>query len=309
MKRVFVFAAAVLLVLAVSGCVEGAGGLMGMGAEEEDEPDDVLVVRNELVEPTVRAEETFEFSFELANLFEFEPATNTKAVLYDTGRCDLDDDKEQNLDSILEGSTRVVEWELDAPNNQQLGDMTGVCPLKYYVEYDFHAHTRADLYVLDDDYSRDDEVAQVSPGIRRGRGPLKIDVDFGGRQPFRQGSTIPFQVTLRNVGEGDVDGEISPVDINITIDYGDHIDELGSDNYEDGDWEDIGTGCKQPMEESTKGLPFIDGSTPPISCRIYEEEYSEYFSTPISSFQIDVDIDEYRYTLYGENSVTVEPTF
>ncbi len=311
MKKLAVFVFLIPLVLFISGCVEGGGlgGLMGVGTEEVEEPDDVLVIRNQRVDPsTVNAEGQFEFSFELTNLFDAESARNVEVRLYDSGMCDLrpgHDPQAIDGDSIFEGATRVIEWGMDAPTDQELGHMAGSCPLKYYVKYEFDAYSRSDVYVMDEDVSRDSEVASVSPTTGKARGPVKVDIDFSGQQPFRSGSAIPFQVRLRNAGDGSLD-DLTPRDVSITLDYGETEKELGYDEYldEETDWK---TGCRSPVGDSEE-LQFIDGRTPPISCRLYPDGYSEYFEEPLSSFQIRVNVEDYEYTLEGEGSVSIQPT-
>lgn len=318
MKKVIVLVLLFSLVLSVSGCVEGGslGDLMGVGAEETEQPNDVLSIKNPIVDPsTVNADNPFEFSFELKNLFDAESAKNVEVKLYNTGMCDLKDDsparpiKKEEEQDIYEGASRVMEWNLEAPSNEQLGNMVGSCPLKYYVEYEFNAYSRSDLYVVGEDASSSSEVSKVSPTTSKARGPLKIDVEFSGKQPFDNGNTIPFQIRLRNAGKGKLES-LKPEHVDITLVSSDGEEqELGGDNYlneGDGGWE---TGCMHPVEKRSKTLPFIDGKTPPISCRLYKDDgYGEYFEPPLSSFQIEVDIKGYVYTLYGEKTVTVEPT-
>ena len=318
MKKAFVLVAMVSLVLFVSGCVEGTGfgEWMGVGAEEREEPDDVLSIDNERVSPsTVNEGDIFEFSFELSNLFERESAENVDVRLYDSGRCDNETDRNPiDGDSIFEGATRVVEWEFQAPEDISV---TRTCDLHYDVKYDFDAHTTSDFYIMGEDVSRDDEVAQVSPSVGKARGPLKIDISFSGEQPFRNGTTIPFQIVLKNAGDGKLD-DLNPEDVNITLDYGDEDHELGVDEYldEDDGWEDEKTGCIQPMGEADEDeeyadFRFIDSQTPPISCRLYPDDdqgYSDNFTEPLSSFSVDVDVEDYRYTLQGSRSVTIHPT-
>ncbi len=311
MKRIAVAVFLVSMVVFISGCVEGGGlaGLMGVGDQEVEDPDDVLVVENRMVNPsTVNAENQFEFSFELTNLFEAESARDVEVRLYDSGMCDpIQGEDPQAMDgrNIFEGATRVIEWSLQAPTNTELGNMAGSCPLKYYVKYRFDAYSRSDVYIMGEDVSRDSDVASVSPTTSKARGPLKVDIDFSGQQPFRYGSPVPFQIRLRNAGDGDLD-DLKPDDVSILLDHGETEIQLGEDKYlaEDDDWE---TGCRSPVDLGDK-FQFIDDRTPPISCRLYPGHYEDYFEEPLTSSQIRVSVEDYEYTLDGEASVSIQPT-
>lgn len=326
-NEILVFVLLLSAVVLVSGCVEGGGFDAiwgGVGTEEVEEPDNVLVIENERVEPSVvNAGNLFDFSFELKNLFERESAEGVTVRLYDTGMCELDSDAKQIDDEVIfEEATRVVEWSLTAPGNKELGGMTRSCALYYDVEYEFDAHSRSDLYVMGEDVSRDSTVAQVSPSTSKSRGPLKIDIHTSGKQPFRNGTVIPFQIKLRNAGEGEL-SDLNPYDVNITVNYGgDDSVELGGDEYldEDEDWNG-NTGCRHPMgyesnddneNNEVRDFQFINDETPPISCRLYpkgDKGYSEdRFEEPLSSFQIEVDVEDYSYKLSGVSTVTVQPT-
>ncbi|MFP4116590.1 MAG: hypothetical protein ACLFQ8_00515 [Candidatus Aenigmatarchaeota archaeon] len=274
--------------------------------------EDVLVIENEEISPSpVKANDVFDFSFHLTNINKREKAENVEVRLYETDMCDLHDDSAEGLSDVVifEEATRMIKWNLKAPNEDELGLMEDTCSLEYYVKYDFGTQGHADLYAMDENVSEDDEIAQVSPSTEKGKGPLKIEIEFGGPQPFRKGSTIPFKVRLRNVGEGVVE-YITPEDLIINISYDDDENQINENYlYQEDEWE---TGCRLPVGEVDENIPFIDDTSPPIACRLYfhegneDKDYGTYFEEPLSEFNIEVSVENYTYKLTSKKSVEIE---
>ena len=298
MKKVLALGSLVALVLFTSGCVEGGfGGLMGVGVEEKEQPDDLLQVKNENIDPPeLSAGDKFEYSFELVNLFDVESAREVDVNLYNTGRCELTDDKGsgRDLGTVYPEATRVLEWDLEAPSNNELRSMSHTCDLMYQVDYNFNASTTADLYIMDSETDRNSDVAQVSPTTRKSRGPLKIDVEFGGTQPFRENSLVSFQVALRNAGAGELEN-LDYSDINIEVEGLDGFNK-GDDNNGDGN-------CQPPAGDWSDDARFHEGQTSPILCDFQQGS----IDGPIKTLTVKAEVNDYTYTLYGKNSVTVEP--
>lgn len=309
MKRIWITIPLLVLILSISGCVQGGGGLaglMGAGTEEKKAPASLLSFTDIKVIPTppVRADSNFDFTVQLKNLDDRETVRNTNFNLYDWGRCTIEDSPNTNIGNMFPGSTKILKWEIGTPTNEQLGQMTGECPLRFKVNYNFDASTRAETIVASKEklrqVSRTGESIKVSPTVTKSRGPIKIDVSFESSQPLRENTTVPFDVVVRNTGGGDVN----------RLNNDNVIINIPNASF-DQSWEEDGP-CNYPNEggsssaTESKRLPFIDKKTPPIRCTF---EPPDQGTTPLKTYVVKVDINGYTYTIYDEKIVKVEPTF
>lgn len=310
MKKILTLIPLLLLVVSVSGCVQGGGGLaglMGAGTEEKEAPASLLSFTDIKVIPTppINADSNFDFTVQLKNLDERETVRNTDFTLYDTGRCGKRKSPNTDIGNMFPGSTKILKWEIGTPDNEELGQMTGECPLRFKVSYNFDANTRAEVIVASKEklrqVSRTGESIKVSPTVTKSRGPIKIDVSFESSQPLRENTTVPFDVVVRNTGGGDVN-RLNNGNVSIKI-SGKNVDFSQS-------WKETGP-CNYPNEGGSasktqnKRLPFIDKETPPIRCTFKPPTQT----APLKTYVVKVDINGYTYTIYDEKIVKVEPTF
>lgn len=306
MKRILISAFLIGLVVFVAGCVENGGGFMGIGAEEEEAPDDVLLVERKSVvpNPPITADTGFEFSFVVRNPHEGTDldADSAEISLYDSGRCDEDDDNEDwgvdGDETIYAGGERNIRWDFTAPDTDDIGRMPAKCDLRFKVEYDFTASTIHDVILAEaghmEDLDRRGETIDIAPTQRRGHGPIKIHVDFWQDQPFiargendEKEAEFGFSVQLFNRGEGALNTEktdLAEKDGDLTIKYND---------------EDITGDCDWPEDE----LYFIDDSTPKIRCEVTDDD----IDGPIQEEDVTVELENYTYTIHYRHEVPVEP--
>lgn len=301
MKKIFALIPLLLLVVSVSGCVQGGGfgGLMGVGVEEKEAPNDVIDKKGTQIipEPPILAGNPFTLKFYIENLYSAEgtgeSARDVYVELYDWGRCDPQNDKTPiEGKGIYPGATRTITWKFDAPDNKKLGYVSGQCPIRYQVRYIYDAHTRADAIAASEErfrqVSRSGESISVSPGETKSRGPIKIDIRFASDQPFREGTTVPFDVIVKDKGSGHIKGrEVSKGDLDIQV-RGSGIS-LGK--------------CKYPADA---GAPFIGDETPPIRCDL---EIPKDMGSDIKTYSIQVDLSNYTYVLSYQNQVSIETRY
>lgn len=326
MKKVLALIPALLLVVSISGCTQGGGGLAGInllqtGGQEKEAPNDVLAKKSSKIVPSppIPASSQFTLTFYLENqmpskekLGQVQEAKDTQITLYDCGRCKFKENngwKEKcfkeyfgSEQDIFPGATKIIEWEFKAPSNENLGRMTGECPIRYKVEYGYDASTRADAIVASqrkiEQASRAGESIQVSPTESKGRGPIKIDVRFASNQPFRAEkgapTKIPFSVIVKNKGSGEIaERKVQKNEINI---------EAPADKVNV-------TNCKYPQTDTTPYASFIGKETPPIMCELTVEDGAIKDNAAVmKTFTIEADLN-YNYTLNYKETVTVEPTY
>ena len=325
LKNFMVFGILFLVpVIFVSGCVEG-GGLQSIfnsltGTEVKVAPKDVLLIENIQVVPNmpITATSTFALSFQVTNVGDIgegsKEATSVKAYLYDWGRCtpvkvpDKDgmvtgiSKQEVNPVYIYPQGSEIVEWEIDTPDNDQLGRMEGKCPIRFKVEYDFSAYTTSDLVLIDKnrlkEIHRAGNLPSASATMTQSRGPIKISVDFESSPPIVSDLTIPLIIFVTDTGTG----------LFQNVDIGDLILEVPNDFdiicYSD--WMDEGTETGGIIElKNTREIPLIKGKTPPIRCDL---DYTGSAIYDMKTYSVRARMD-YTYNLYKEKDVIVRPTY
>lgn len=271
--------------------------------EEKEAPTDVLEIQRKKVvpNPPIRSEDTFRYSFLLKNVYNEEDAKNVSVNLYDSGKCDMNDEGSKNIDigTIYGGSTKEIDWEFTAPTNDELGNMAGSCGIKYSLSYDFNASTRADFTAVGQDAldraSRSGESIQTSTSVYKSQGPIKIDVNFQREQPFLNGTVVPVEIIIRNKGDG-TPPSLANDDIEMFLDG----DSFGSDEND----------CSYPTEDTggdSNSLIFLEGSTPPIQCNIPRKHVTSQGPTEDHTFKVD--INDYHYELMDQKRVSVKPTY
>ncbi|MFB6088555.1 MAG: hypothetical protein ABEK36_02125 [Candidatus Aenigmatarchaeota archaeon] len=302
MKKVEILAALSLsLILLTSGCVDGMGfgGLFGGFSEEKEAPKDVLVIENLKTIPgqPVSAGSQFTVSFSVRNIDEHEEAKNVRAYVYDWGRCSpAGANKPGNpkqIGSIYPGSTEIVEWTFQAPENENLGNMEGKCPISFVIKYDFNAYTRADMVVVSKqklrEASRSGQSISASPSIVKSRGPIKLDLEFATPQPFTSQTTVPFTLRVTDKGSGSIPN-IRTSELQIYGGTG-----LGNPNN-----------CKFPTSnlDGTDVIQILDGKkTPPIHCTIGAPNVQE-----MRTFTLKADL-AYTYPIHKTVDVNIRPTY
>lgn len=349
MKKAFALIPLLMFVVSVSGCIgggDGFAGLMGTGAQEEKAPNDILKIDNLKVVPSapVRAGSDFSLSFQINNLNDRESAQNVDYRLYDWGRCDIKDDASgasptsNEFGQLFPGSTKLVEWKFEAPTNEELGMVSGDCPLRFEVSYGSSAVTSSDAIVVSQDrmdqISRSGESLSVSPSEYQSRGPVKTDIEFPSSQPFLEGSSLPFTVTIGNKGSGEVanllnkdiciqfkgeggnvikESEHCPENVNVgatgqAINEGDLSPDVSEGDGSDSSGDTSGSSsgmCSYPREGGDSEIPFIDKETPPIKCEVETPE----IDSPLKTYSVEVSVPSYTYTLYKEKSVEVKLSY
>lgn len=316
MNSKFISIIAVISIIAISGCVEvpGLDFLWGGFTREKEAPKDVLVVKNLKVVPSepVPADSKFNFGFYVENIAERKEAKNVEIFAYDWGRCEPKNvntrTNKKGPIKIYPGSTEVVKWEFKSPSNKELGYLSGKCPIRFLVNYEFDAFTQAEAMVVSqkrlEEASRAGEQITVSPEEVKGRGPIKIDIEFGTRQPFPEGSNIPFVVRIRDKGSGLLTSlDKNRLDIKLV---GTRFGEVQCRESKGSFLENIlGGQCRCRIPETEGGIPIIRKESPPISCSFKIGEGI----TGIKTYTIKASIDKYKYPLHKEKIVRINPIY
>ncbi len=292
MKKVLIPIFIAILVVFVSGCIENGGGWMGIGAEQEDAPDDILdITRFSVIpDPPIDAGNDFELSFLLRNLHHDLnlDAEGVELKLYDDGRCDRYDGDDIDGDTIYGGAEREIRWDFKTPDSDDIGRMPTECSIRFMLGHEFDASTTHDVNIISrehvEELDRRGEGVTVSPRESRSHGPIKIHVNFWRGQPFLDGDEVGFGVQIYNRGDGAIDVDRTDMsDSGISIEYdGQPVD------------------CEWPEDE----LYFIDDRTPEIRCTIDAELEGD---GPLEEKSVSVEIEEYFYTMHFEERVPVAP--
>ena len=303
------------LIVFVSGCVEGQGlqSLFGSFGETKTAPSDVLLVDSMSVvpNPPITANSNFTIMFQVKNVGSAEEGTkeakNVEVNLYDWGECEplegyANGEVIRNLNTIYPGGAEIVEWNLRAPSNQELGNMEGTCPIRFKVNYDYSAYTTSDLVLVSPDRLRQaaksGETLTANPLQTQSRGPLKITIDVQADQPVRSDLTIPVIINVKDTGSGlyqcvpsDTDKSLIvkfPKDFDVSCDK---MKEVGQDNN------------KVIFKNNVK-LDLIKGKSVSVRCDL---EFNGDIKD-MKTFNIIAEMD-YTYPLYGDLEVRVKPTY
>lgn len=275
----------------LSGCVDN-----GFTSDGETEgPDDVVEVgySNVVPSPPISAGSTFTYEFVLQNPYgDVDDVTveaeDVIARVYDTGRCTLISDAEKPLGTLYPGAALPVKWEFEAPSRDRLAHVRGRCNLRFMVDYKYDAHTYSEIIVASEERQQEAAMAgediTVSPSVSKSEGPIKIDVTFGGVQPFVEDTTTTASIVVRNVGDGHLrDYSINRDDIDISI-------------------EDVSNfSCEYPDDDEGV-IRFYDRETPVIRCEL---ELSPQ-DNPLETFHLRIDIEDYDYRVEKQKEVDIK---
>lgn len=195
-----------------------------------------------------------------------------------------------------EGS-RLVEWEFKAPTNDELGRVQGRCIVKYKVGYDFKAFTIAELVIIDEErlkqLGRAGERATAEPLTSKSKGPIKIDIQIGSKQPVRENSTVPLNFVVEDKGNG-VMREIPAGKLVIRFDS-----QFASKVSED---QSVWQRVSDTVFTNKGPVLFIKKKTPPMRIDIVAPDVADSRTFTINA------VMEYRYELFDETEVAVTPT-
>ena len=191
--------------------------------------------------------------------------------------------------------TELIEWQLSAPTNEQLGNMPGSCGIKYKINYDFTAKTQASVDVINADklsqMQRAGETPSASPTQSVGIGPIKVFFDFGASQPVRSGDILPVFITVEDRGSGLLDsGNVESGNLKLIIPQ---------------DFEEVScTKFANSGGEYTNAniIPMIKKTSPQLRCSFKMPEV-----TDIKTFYISAEL-VYTYKLDSEVKISVNPT-
>ena len=312
-------ALAVFSMVFISGCVGGFPGFrFGSAGTTIEAPDDVLLIKNAQVVPTppIQARSTFDLTFLVENTGDAETgkeAENVTVYGYDWGRCHnttpasnpgLVGIPGQPTTIYPGGGASLIEWTFQAPSNDELGRVQGVCTIRYKVGYDFTAFTVTDLSIIDEDRLREanraGETITVTPVTSKSKGPLKIAIDVGADQPAREStstnpSVVPINIRIDDRGAGFIEGRgigAGKLKVEFPPDF------EGKVNCDSNSWNNPTS--RTPTNKNV--LPFIKKQTPPLRCDITAPDVAD-----LKTFAIRAEMD-YRYELFDETDVEIQPT-
>ncbi|MFQ6020598.1 MAG: hypothetical protein ACE5J4_01095 [Candidatus Aenigmatarchaeota archaeon] len=307
--------AGILAVIFISGCVDSdlfQGLIGGEGPETTELPPDIIVIQNTNIIPTppIDAEDQFSISFEVKNQDDLKEVENVKIQLYDYGLCEprfLEEGETtytEDIGTLYPGQTEFIEWEFQAPSNDQMVYLSVKCPIRYKVSYDFTTYSQIDVDVISPEelkrLQRTGETPTFTPTQTIGRGPLKIYFDFGSSMPIRASNyseknyTLPIYITVEDKGSG-IYGNIPKDALSFSIPSDFVVSKCDKFRYD----EDSG------LYFNNKEIPMIKKKTPQIRCSFITPSVDNvvvektYFLTANIS---------YTYDLNQENEIKVEPT-
>jgi hypothetical protein len=191
----------VLGLVFISGCssINIPGLSRGQTGEVTEFPPDIITISNENVIPNpVSAEDVFTVSFEVKNIDDINEINNVKVELFDWGLCNPNIGSDWTVDqgmyirdlgTLSPQQTEFIEWQFSAPSNDQIANLPAECPIRYKVVYDFVANTQTNMLVISSDRLAQLQRAGQNPTFTSsetiGRGPVKINIEFGTTLPIR----------------------------------------------------------------------------------------------------------------------------
>lgn len=220
---------AIMLVLSVSGCIEGFEGLssfFGPTQPTVEQTPDILITTNQRVipNPPVLADSEFTVMFTLKNQDQTQDLKNVGVKLYDWGTCiPVEEDGKPNFlpdgwkketgyytmdfANFFAAEEKVIEFNFMAPDNQRIGNIGTDCPIKWEVNYNLNARSQDDFTVISKERKRELDVAGSSwTGTNQpqyvGIGPIKMYFDFKTPMPVQSTSSIQFGVKVIDKGVG-----------------------------------------------------------------------------------------------------------
>jgi len=222
MKNIYLLG--LFAVVFTSACV--IPGLPG-GGGEKILTSDILTIENVNVIPktSVSAGEQFTISFEVKSQVPADQpinVNNVKVQLFDYGLCKpmLDPSEWTNDGGIYSHTfgvfvpqqTEFVEWNFEAPTNEQIARLSTNCPIRFKISYDFNATTTIDADVISatrlNELQRSGQTPTFTPTQTVGSGPLKIMFSYGTSLPVRTtnktsfNSTLPLLIQVEDQGTG-----------------------------------------------------------------------------------------------------------
>jgi len=299
-----------ILIVFASGCVQGQGleALFGSIGETKTAPSDVLLVKDMslIPNPPIPASSNFTIMFQVKNIGSVEEGTkeakNVKAVLYDWGEClplteSTNGEVVSDLGTIYPGGAELVKWNFKAPSNQEIGNMEGICPIRFKIKYSYSAYTTSDL-VLVSEYrieqaAKSGETLTASPLTSQSRGPIKISVDVQATQPVRSDLTIPVIIMVDDTGSGMYESVPNKtLVVKFPSEFEVNCDKMNKYHTE-GD---------KLIFKNTRELQLIKGKSVPVRCSLtYKGSIKD-----MKTFNIIAEMN-YTYPLCGETTVTIKP--
>ncbi len=221
---------AIVLVVFVSGCVEGFEipgfqSLFGGPTQETvEETPDIIITKDLSVipRPPIIAGNEFTVLFTMKNQDDTQSINDVEVRLYNWGICEplttefLPDPDlwsysggvyQRAFDEIVPNEEQVIEWAFRAPTNERIGSIEANCPMKWELNYTFSARSNDDFTVISKerkaDLARADEQWEGTDNPQYiGIGPIKIYYDFKTKMPVQSNSSIQFALQVVDKGSG-----------------------------------------------------------------------------------------------------------
>jgi len=289
-----------VLITFISGCTIPDVLKQVMPGFEEQEvkelPPDIITIQNLNVIPTppINAEDQFSVSFIVKNQDDINDVDNVEYNLFDTGLCNLTADStnrnQGSLNTLVPLQEEFIEWDLKAPTNDQIAQISTRCPIRFKIDYDFISRSQIDVVVIDEErlkeLQRSGEGATFTPTLTVGRGPVKIYLSFGASLPLKEGNTLPLYLMVEDKGNG-LFGQIE--EGTLTIEATGFSVVEGNKNF------------KNLVNNAT--IPLIRKKTPQMRFVLKPTGDIAVEKT----FYITASLN-YRYSLSGETEVAIKPT-
>ena len=232
---------AIMLVISVSGCIEGFEGFTSIfGGPEQpaiEQKPDIIIMKGLSVIPTppVMAESEFTLLFTMKNQDESVSIKDVNVKLYNWGICEPEEididgaayadflpdaekwttaDEAKDLgyylrtfDEFVPREEKVIEWNFEAPTNARIGRIEADCPIKWEIDYTFSARSQDDFAVISETQKKQmDRAGLVWEGTDQaqyvGSGPVTIYYDFKTDMPVQSLSSIQYTLTVVDRGVG-----------------------------------------------------------------------------------------------------------
>jgi len=210
-----------ILIIFLSGCTNFPGISAGVNQPQTvQETHDLIVIEDIRVIPSiVYPESKITVSFRLKHVGD--PKTSEKVDVnvdvYDLGPCTNLNKKWTNPITLNPQETKYLEVELQAPSQDIVAGLPKKCPVRIKLSYNYNAKTQVEAYVISEEkFKRLEQAGKApyySPNQYIGIGPVKIYFEFAQPQPFIAGKQVIFLVHAKNLGQGDVENTLLPLNV------------------------------------------------------------------------------------------------
>jgi len=323
----FALAIALILVVSVSGCIEGFEGFEGIFGTSQptvEKTPDIIVTEGIKSIPAsdIFSEDTFTVTYILKNQDDLEELNDVKIILYNWGICepqpaDFFPDTwipqanyyEYTFQYMGPGQSERIEWDFKAPTNEKMSSIEVDCPIKWEIAYTYTSKSQDDFTVISKDRLSELQRAGESwSGTNQpqyvGSGPIKIYYDFRTEIPGKDSSAIQFSLTVIDKGRGLYPNiKQGSMELSVPKEWTTGLDAADLANPCSGKFEYKEEKEGTVIYKSKIKIPMNDRETAPILCKFR----APALTIPEKTYNVYASINDYEYKLSAEKTVHIKP--